>query len=69
MHVAQSFSMFCIPGYLLYRLNTSAAVRGVVRVAGDGELLVQLVVDVHAVGQVGDQGVVHVHDACIASKS
>jgi hypothetical protein len=28
MHVAQSFSMFCIPGYLLYRLNTSAAVRG-----------------------------------------
>lgn len=28
LHVAQSFSMFCLPGYALYRLNTSEWVRG-----------------------------------------
>lgn len=28
LHVAQSFTMFCLPGYALYRLNTSEWVRG-----------------------------------------
>lgn len=28
MHVAQSFTMFCLPGYALYKLNTSEMVRG-----------------------------------------
>ena len=28
LHVAQSFGMFCIPGYALYKLNTSEMVRG-----------------------------------------
>lgn len=28
LHVAQSFTMFCLPGYALYKLNTSDMVRG-----------------------------------------
>jgi hypothetical protein len=28
LHVAQSFGMFCVPGYALYKLNTSEIVRG-----------------------------------------
>ena len=29
LHVGQAFAMWMIPGYLLYRFNTSEAVRGI----------------------------------------